>query len=267
MFAGREIVTMPVLHREIKRYGWIPDMPDHRDFLYAAPVRFVELLPARVDLRPQCPKIVYDQGEIGSCTGNAIAAAMEFDQIKQKLPAATPSRLFIYYNERAIEGNIQTDAGAQIRDGIKTVASQGACPEKLWPYRIDKFATRPTKAAYASAARHKVVLYQRVNQSLDSLKASLANGYPIVFGFTVYESFESDAVAQTGILPMPEPHEKTVGGHAVLIVGYDDATEQFTARNSWGSAWGNGGYFFMPYAYVNDPNLAGDFWTIRTVQS
>lgn len=192
---------------------------------------------------------------------------MEFDQIKQKLPEATPSRLFIYYNERAIEGNIHTDGGAQIRDGIKTVAAQGACPERVWPYLIEKFATLPTQAAYTSAAQHKVISYQRVVQTLDSLKSALAEGYPFVFGFTVYESFESDKTTHTGIMAMPAAQEKSVGGHAVLAVGYDDHAQQFIVRNSWGRGWGSAGYFFMPYAYITDTNLADDFWTLRTVQT
>ena len=133
--------------RKVQHYGWIPDLPDHRDILYAAPVTAMQKLPMQVDLRPQCPKEVYDQGQLGSCTANAIAAAIEFDRMKLKLrPAFTPSRLFIYYNERVMEGTVDADSGAQIRDGIKSVATQGAPPEPQWPYDITKFRDRPPAA-------------------------------------------------------------------------------------------------------------------------
>src|SRR5262249_21513787 len=122
--------------RKIKRYGWVPDFPDHRDHLYAAPVVNLSALPAKIDLRPHCPP-VYDQGQLGSCTGNAIAGAIHFDRVKQhKTPDFVPSRLFIYYNEREMEGTVSSDAGAQIRDGIKSVSERGDCPETQWPYEI-----------------------------------------------------------------------------------------------------------------------------------
>lgn len=247
------------------RFGWVPDVPDQRDHLYAAPVALRGALPTKVDLRSKCPP-VYDQGQLGSCTGNAIAAALQFDRMKQKLkPAFAPSRLFIYYNERVMEGSVQSDSGAMIRDGIKSVAKQGDCPEKLWPYDIAKFAVKPSAAAYKEALKYKAVSYQRVVRSLSQFKACLASGFPFVFGFTVYESFESDAVAQSGDAPMPGHKEKSLGGHAVLAVGYDDATQRFLVRNSWGKSWGQGGYFTLPYTYLTEPNLSDDFWTVRIV--
>ena len=251
--------------RQIARYGWQPDLPDHRDHLYAAPVAIAAAPPAKMDLRPQCPP-VYDQGELGSCTANAIAAAIEFDRLKQNLSDFTPSRLFIYYNERVMEHTVDTDSGAQIRDGIKSVSRQGDCPETEWPYVIAKFRTRPTKQCYADALQYKAVLYQRVTQSLGQFKGCLASGFPFVFGFTVYESFESAQVAKTGHAQLPVSGERAIGGHAVLAVGYDDARQWFLVRNSWGNKWGLKGYFTLPYAYVTDDNLSADFWTIRVVQ-
>lgn len=252
---------------KIQRYGWIPDLPDARDHLYAAPAPVMAALPAKVDLRPQCPA-VYDQGQLGSCTANAIGAAIQFDRMKQGLtPNFVPSRLFIYYNERVIERTVSTDSGAQIRDGIKTVAKQGACPETDWPYDITKFAVPPTKLDYVEALGNRAVSYSRLVQNLNLLKGCLASGYPFIFGFTVYESFESQAVAQSGMVPMPSPNEQTVGGHAVTAVGYDDSAQRFIVRNSWGTGWGIGGYFMMPYAYVTDSNLADDLWTIRLVST
>jgi len=269
--------TLPTIEpgtRRIGRYGWTPDLPDQRDFVYQAPHPTAVALPAQVDLRPNCPP-VYDQGQLGSCTANAIAAAIEFDQKKQGITQLTPSRLFIYYNERVIEHSATSDNGAQIRDGIKSVAKQGVCSETSWPYDDTnknpmpcpkcKYAAKPPKACYAEAAAHKVSAYQRLIPTLDRLRGCLASGYPFVFGFTVYESFESQDVAKSGILQLPAPTEHTVGGHAVMAVGYNDAGQQFIIRNSWGTEWGQAGYFLMPYAYLTNTNLADDFWTIQMV--
>ena len=250
---------------QIKRFGWVPDLPDARDHLYSAPISRIGPLPAKVDLRKKCPAI-YDQGQLGSCTANAIGAAIQFDRMMQKLkPDFVPSRLFIYYNERVIEGSVPYDNGAQIRDGIKSVATVGACDEALWPYVISKFATKPPAPAYAKAAETKAASYCRVARTLNQMKGCLASGYPFVFGFTVYEGFESDAVAKTGVLDMPAAGEAVIGGHAVLAVGYDEAKQRFIVRNSWGTKWGQDGYFTMPFAYLMDNNLSDDFWTIRLI--
>lgn len=248
--------------RRIQRYGWIPDLPDPRDVLYAAPPSVLTALPASTDLRSGCP-VVYDQGELGSCTANAIAGAIQFEQKKQGLVDFTPSRLFIYYNEREIEGTVGTDSGARIRDGIKTVVKIGACPETDWPYNILQFVGPPPPVAKPDAAKNRVLAYHRVAQSLSQMKACLAEGYPFVFGFTVYESFESPQVAKTGQVPMPASSEAQIGGHAVVAVGYDDTQQRFIVRNSWGPAWGMAGYCTMPYAYLADAHYATDFWTIR----
>ncbi|SEC32784.1 C1 family peptidase [Terriglobus roseus] len=251
--------TTPAVHT-IQKYGWVPDLPDQRDFLYAAPAPFQKKIPSSVDLSGKCPP-VYDQGQLGSCTANAIAAAIEFDQKKRFVP----SRLFIYYNERVMEGTVASDSGAQIRDGIKSVATQGAPPETDWPYEIGNFSLHPPAKAYSDAKKDMVSLYQRLIQDLNTMKGCLASGYPFVFGFTVYSSFESEKVAKTGIVPMPDSGEKSIGGHAVMAVGYDDATREFKVRNSWGPDWGLKGYFKIPYAYLTETNLASDFWTIRGV--
>jgi C1A family cysteine protease len=250
--------------RKIRRYGWIPDNPDQRDHLYAAPAQFLWALPPSTDLRRRCPA-VYNQGQLGSCTANAIGGAIEFDRLKQKLPDFVPSRLFIYYNERVIEGTVRSDSGAMIRDGIKSVASQGVCPEPEWPYVIKKFATKPSARAYKDALLDRAVSYQSLVQDINQMKGCLASGYPFIFGFTVYQSFESQAVARTGHAPMPGWGERPVGGHAVMAVGYDDANQWFLCRNSWGANWGMKGYLTLPYSYLIQPGLSSDFWTIRLV--
>jgi C1A family cysteine protease len=246
-------------------YGWVPDLPDHRDSHYAVPRKLRRALPSRVDLRTNCPPI-YNQGNLHSCTAHAIAAAIQFDKMKQERPENfVPSRLFIYYNERAMERSIYSDSGAQIRSGIKTVAKRGVCHERLWPYRARKFRQKPRRKCYAEAVKHPSLTYHRVRRTLPEMKACLASGYPFIFGFTVYESFHSKKVTHTGRAAMPLRREKCRGGHAVLAVGYEDAQRRFIVRNSWGGKWGMRGYFTLPYDYFTNHHLSEDFWTIRVV--
>jgi C1A family cysteine protease len=252
--------------RKIKGYGWTPDLPDGRDLLYAAPPAPLDELPPRVDLRSKCPP-VYNQGKLGSCTANAIGAALEFDQMKQQAKDVfTPSRLFIYYNERAMEGTVDSDSGAQIRDGVKSVHQLGACEESSWPYTISSFAEKPARPCYTEAKRYQAIQYMRVTPTLSQLKGCLAEGFPFVFGFSVYASFESTKVSRDGHAPMPRAGEELLGGHAVLGVGYDEQRQWFVCRNSWGPKWGMSGYFTLPYPYLVQPSLASDFWTIRSVE-
>ena len=258
----------------VRGYGWRPQLPDSRDRMYAR--RLGDLPPAH-DLRPSMPP-VYDQGQLGSCTGNAIAGAMEYERDRQGLSDFVPSRLFVYYNERALEGTVSSDSGAVIRDGIKVVNTEGVCPETLWPYDIGMFSVKPPRRCYVAATKDKAVTYESI-QTLGELKDAIASNLSVVFGFTVYESFESQAVAQTGVMPLPKRGESVVGGHAVLAVGYSDAKGQVIVRNSWGASWGDHGYFYMPYQYltgskvssdsspVSHAHLASDFWAIQSVSS
>lgn len=261
---------------KIAQYGWKPDLPDVRDFqlpvitwFQAVAQWFSNLLkkPASVsvDLRAQCPP-VYDQGALGSCTANAIGGMFEFMQQKQGVKPFMPSRLFIYYNERDLEGTVGYDSGAFIRDGMKVINKLGVCKETTWPYKISQFVVKPPQSSYTEGLLNQSVQYMRVNRTVADLQKCLTDGYPFVFGFTVYESFESAEVAATGIVPMPKAKEKVLGGHAVMAVGYDVQRKLVLVRNSWGSSWGIKGYFWMPIEYLTNSNLSDDFWTLRQVE-
>jgi C1A family cysteine protease len=251
-------------------YAWVPDVPDARDRVYRAP-RAVKV-PDRVDLRERMsPVPVEDQGELGSCTANAIVASMEFLRAEGGEPHVDLSRLFIYYNERLAEGTVREDAGAQIRTGIKSVVKTGVCLESTWPYEPARFTRRPVKKCYLEAKVHRAATYERI-PSIFAMMHALHRGFPVVFGFSVYESFESDEVAATGMAPFPDiRHERSLGGHAVVAVGYDKETRigervgAVICRNSWSSAWGDGGYFYLPLDYVKDYNYADDFWAITSL--
>lgn len=228
-----------------KWYGWLPDLPDNRDKLFlphAVPV------PDKVDLRGDLFPPVFDQGNLGSCTANAIAGGFSYALKKECGELIIPSRLFIYYNERDMEGSVASDSGAMIRDGIKSLVKLGACREKLWAYSDGptKFKRKPSTKCFTEALNHQLVTYQRVTGPA-GIQAAIAAGYPVVAGFTVYESFESDAVAKSGVVPIPAPGEQVMGGHAILIVGYSKIAKRWVVRNSWAADWGDQGYCYMPF--------------------
>jgi C1A family cysteine protease len=254
-----------------KKYGWVPSLPSHQDHKFSA-ILAPSALPPFVDLRKHFPS-VYNQLDLGSCTANAAAGAMEFDQIKQNTKIFTPSRLFIYYNERVIENTVSSDSGASLKDSVTAVAKWGAPPETLWPYIESQFTVKPPTTAYTAGLLNKAISYTSVNQDQNTMSSVLAGGYPFVLGFTVYDSFESDEVAKTGIVPMPGTNEDELGGHAVVAVGYNNSNatidgvpaRTFIIRNSWGPEWGVDGYCFMPFGYLLNDNLADDFWTIKQI--
>ena len=250
--------------------GWLPDLPDQRDFVFDSPsVLGVAPLLEQVDLRSECPPI-YNQGRLGSCTANALAAVFDFDRKKEGKSFMTPSRLFIYWNERELEGTVLSDAGASIRDGVKVLRKVGTPPETDWPYDIALFTERPSARAFSDAQKNEALSYQRIltphNDPTHDMLACLTRGYPFVTGITVYESFEGPEATKTGLIPMPGRDERILGGHAVVVVGYEQDKQHFICRNSWGEDWGDNGYFYLPFAYLTNRGLASDMWVIKTVE-
>jgi C1A family cysteine protease len=240
---------------------WKADRLDTRDYRYQVTQK---LNPNLVDLRKYCSPIE-NQGSLGSCTGQSIAGAIELLN-KRGGKHNDVSRLFIYYYERLILGTVNYDSGAYIRDGIKATNKYGASLESLWPHDIRKFRQEPITEAKNDALNRKVTRYERVNDFNGCIDA-LSNGYPVIMGFRVYDSFMSKNVARTGIMPYPNTkREKLLGGHAVLLVGYDKRRKVFIARNSWGTNWGDKGYFYMPFDIVK-PNMSSDYWIIKSVNN
>ena len=251
-----------------RKFGWKKDLHDPRDFKFKVSAPSTpRVLPTLVDLRDKMPPI-YDQGTLGSCTANALGAAFQSEQIKLNKPNWIPSRLFIYYNERVIEKTVHEDGGAMIRTGIKTMVSEGVCPESMWKYVIGRFTKKPCPECYKEALNNQVTEYLRISpHTIQGVKECLADGYPVVFGFTLYESMMTQDVSRSGIVPLPMVNERPIGGHAVMAVGYDDSIESLIVRNSWGTSWGIDGYFYLPYWFITTPNAAADFWTIRMIES
>lgn len=257
--------------RDVRWYGWKPDLPDARDILYKVgkPV-----IPQTVYLKDKyvMPDI-FNQESLGACTGNGISYALSFLALNNRFQNVVHSstlpfsRLFIYYNERVIENTVNQDSGAQIRDGFKCIASIGACPEVLYPYDINRFTDKPTDSAYSEALKYKAIEYERLNSSNKlALIQCLLDGFPFVLGFSVYSGFETQEVSNTGIVNMPDlSNENLLGGHCVTCVGYNVDTDRFLCANSWSDDWGQAGYFTIPASYLCSFNLADDFWVVKSV--
>jgi C1A family cysteine protease len=241
---------------------WQPDKLDTRDYKYQLTTK-ANL--NSVDLRPYCTPIE-NQGSLGSCTGQAIAGAIELLNKRNSKPTDV-SRLFIYYYERLILGTVNYDSGAYIRDGIKATNHYGASLESYWPYDIRKYKREPILEAKNDALNRKVTRYERIT-NFDGCINALSNGYPIVVGFHVYSSFMTAKVGKTGNMPYPNVRrEQLLGGHAVLLVGYNKSRKVFIARNSWGTTWGDKGYFYMPFEVIKNTSMSNDFWIIKEVNN
>lgn len=238
------------------KFGWKPPLADVRDVIFSSTLKFLKEIPKKVDLSEKFPE-VYDQGELGSCTANAVCGIVDYlDTTKYR-----PSRLFLYYNTRKAQGTIEYDSGASIRETIKSVNREGVCRESSWKYDISKFKDVPSTNAYKNAKLHRSLSYRYIdNSNIDHIISALVEGFPIAFGFTVYSSFMNKSLWNNDI--MPDPSGTVLGGHAVLIVGYNEDTQMLKIKNSWGTSWCNNGYFQMPYSFATSKNCA-DFWVIQ----
>jgi C1A family cysteine protease len=242
-----------------KYKGWLPDIPDFRDYIYSSRAVVVSEV---IDLRSVCSTIEH-QMSIGSCTAQAIVGMLECIENSKRKSYTDLSRLFVYYYEREIEGTIHYDSGAYLRDGIKVLKNKGVCDEVLWPYDINRYKECPPIECTMNAQRRKITQYMRITNLNDKLQC-LAEGFPFVFGAALYSSFDTDITKKTGVIPMPQRSEEFLGGHAMCCVGADMIKRNFIIRNSWGKDWGDNGYCYMPFDYLNNDNLSNDFWTIRS---
>ena len=228
---------------------------DERDSIYRNDN--AEIVREFVDLR-EWDSIVESQSQLGSCASNALTNAYELSVIREYPKYfAHLSRLFIYYNTRAEYGDVLTDVGMFLRDGLKSLAKFGVCSEKLWPYDAEKFDDKPTEECYGDAEKRKILRYQRI-LSIHSITRVLNSNKPVVFGIGIYESF-MDLNERIPIVTFPSRREESLGGHAMCLVGYDLEKKLFLAKNSFGSDWGNKGYCWIPFDYIRQE--AYDIWT------
>lgn len=246
--------------------GWTPDVPDHRDYYYAVP-SFAPALPPSVSMLPLMPP-AYDQKAHGSCTAQAARGAVQFTAKEQtgfKRKQPVPSAMFIYWNTRNDQGTAHDDSGATLRGTFKSLVRYGYCAERFWAYKDDNLLEQPTDDAYVKAApyRLRTSAYMRVPQTLTALKTCLFERNPVAFGAMLYESFDRARVS--GVVPYPLKDEDAIGGHAMLVVGYDDERQAFLVRNSWGKRWGLDGYCWIPYSYILNNDLTADLWTLKAV--
>lgn len=208
---------------------------------------------------------IYDQGSLGSCLSNATSSCMKYLYFWEKKIVFSPSRLFIYYNGRASAGYpIDQDTGLSVSGIYKSIPVTGVCTEDQWPYNISQFAVKPSQQCYIDAVKFRRLQGITVPQNLQVLQQCISMGYPVQCGIQVYESFMSANTAKTGIVPYPNVNtESLVGGHAVVLLGYDNQNASFLYANSWGTNWGLQGYCWIPYKYILDGNLASDFISSR----
>ena len=247
--------------------GWKRDSIDNRDYRFVSKLDSEELTP--IDLRPSCPS-VFDQGNLGSCTACATTTMVQFVRRKQNLVDWAPSPLFTYYTTRKIEKTVKQDSGATVRNALKSTVKYGTVNEQVWPYNIVKFKVNPPPNVYIQAELNQTLQYFRLNNTdLSEVKQCLAEGFPFTFGIFLYESFDTDTVTSTGIVPKPNrKRELVLGGHCMLAVGWEliNDVPYIIVQNSWGVNWGINGFCKIPAAYLTNPKMCVDFWTIRQTE-
>jgi C1A family cysteine protease len=244
--------------------GWVNDSTDPRDRIFEVEERALvserSTLPPEVDLRGRFRTAIENQGSTNSCVGHAVTSFVE------ALTRSTvdKSRLFVYWNSRSFEGTTHVDNGTQIRNAMRSISAFGLADESVWPYNTTLINVKPSDAAYSNGlpVKNTIAAYERIT-TLQGMKAALASGRGVVFGFQVPRTFVTDT-RFTGVLPFPPAGTQFIGGHAVVAVGYNDRTGMVLCRNSYGTSWGKEGYFEMPYAwFANMNSLVADAWTIR----
>lgn len=264
------------MHMGYRKFGWLRDLPDYRDYNNSTPVVQNILAQSRplaalqtakrapkADLRQWCSPIE-NQKDLGSCTAHAGIGLLEYYQKRALGKHVDLSKLFLYKTTRKLLG-LTGDQGAYLRTTMQSMVMFGAPPESYYPYNVSQFDTEPTAFHYAMAHNFRSVRYYRLDQgpsrqaNLERILTSIAGGMPCMFGFTVYSSFPMDG--EGALIPMPKPGDYVLGGHAVVAVGYDDTQKLLLIRNSWGTGWGNAGYGLLPYDYILT-GLADDFWNL-----
>jgi hypothetical protein len=206
-------------------------------------------------------RAIRDGGSEGSVVGQAVATAIEM-QIKRTLHQdVNISARYIYYAARQVEGTTRTDAGAVIKDAIDVVATQGVVEESVWPYKAGEYMAKPP-AAVATATRWHITQVRPL-RGLDQVKSALASDGPVVAGIEVYEESVSAQTAKTGVFPLPQKGSHMAGGHAVVLVAYDDKKKRFKFANDWGVGWGDQGYGYLPEQYIEEHS--SDCWSFKGV--
>jgi C1A family cysteine protease len=248
-----------------RKLNWKRQPFDPRDLVLSHGPAMMAQLPAAATTRTRAEPPIRDQGQLGSCTSNAGAEAMGFVYMAAThKPDPMFSRLFGYYFTRVkIEGNPPgEDSGCNVRDVFRAYRRFGLCYEHTWPYDINRFADEPGPDAQTEALNHQALKFYAC-PSVHAIKKSIADGWPVIFGFDCFESLDSDETAQTGVIKMPAYGEGSIGGHCMMMDSYDDKTQLFSGPNSWGPDWGDHGRFHLPYGYWTH-GYASDASTLRS---
>ena len=244
--------------------GWVRDSLDPRDMLFAAQPETLANLPTNVDLGPFPP--IYDQGRTGSCTAQAGAAVFDYARKRQGFEFMSPSKLFLYYATRLLEGSTESDSGAQLRDVIKALRTYGVCEEIIWPFNETMVTRRPDQKAWDLATEDMVVRYRSVQQTPEQIMGCLAEGYGIIFGFLVFDQYQR--LGDTALVSMPGVGDRPLGGHANVLRGYSTigGRVRVRARNSWGTGWGSQGECWFPMEFLTSRQICADFWAVEVVR-
>lgn len=259
---GNALSVSQTANTKFNPYGWSPDLPDHRDKILKYPR--AKKLPTKIDLRDLCPP-VYDQAGLGTSTICAVLSAYQLNQ-KRILSGdlIIPSRLFTYYNTRISHNSVDRDSGCSIRDCLKTINKYGLCSESIWPYDPANLFNKPLTLCYEKSIGKNTLTFHRIIQIHDQIKSALADGQPIIFGMSIFPSFLNKNVADTGIVPMPDPNEAILGGHSALLVGYDDDESYWIVLTSWGEKFGDKGFLYLPYDYFfKEKKFVTDLWVLK----